>query len=256
LIDGKTLREWMNADRHPWREVVRTFAAAGHGLMAAHQAGLVHRDFKPENVMLTRTGQILVSDFGLARPAGELPDTGQPSRDDAAIAQSTFSQGSLVGTPAYMAAEQFAGQPTDGRTDQFSFCVALYEALYGERPFAGRSLPELAANVQKGVVRTERRGNAPPALRRIILRGLEALPANRYPSMGPLLDDLQRLASPNRLRLIIWSVAAAVAIATVVATTLVAKNAPVACADGPARMENIWGPAIKERVRRAFLATK
>ena len=252
LIEGVTLREWMGDNRHPWREVVRVFVAAGHGLMAAHQAGLVHRDFKPENVLMTRAGQIRVSDFGLARPAEELSSAGKAAGGGAEIVETMSSRAGLVGTPAYMAPEQFADQPTDARTDQFSFCVALYEAVYGERPFAGTAVAALAENVQRGVIRSERHGTTPPALRRIILRGLEPSPARRYPSMELLLRDLERLASPNRLRIFIWSTVAAMVTATIVAGALVARQTPAACADGPARLQGIWDPSIKDRVPAVF----
>ncbi|HXI57230.1 MAG TPA: serine/threonine-protein kinase [Polyangia bacterium] len=256
LIDGGTLREWMGAGAHPWRETLRVFAAAGHGLMAAHQAGLVHRDFKPENVMLTGAGHVRVSDFGLARPVEELSAAGEPSQQEVSLVESTFSGGELVGTPAYMSPEQFAGRATDARTDQFSFCVALYEALYGERPFAGDTALALAANVEKGIIRTEKRGAIPLAVRKVILRGLEASPNKRYPSLEPLLRDLDGLASRNRRRALIWSAVAAAAILTLVGTTMVARQAPVICLDGETRLVNVWDAPVKEQVRQAFMASK
>ena len=256
LIDGGTLRQWMRAEPRPWRETVRVFAAAGHGLMAAHQAGLVHRDFKPENVLLTRAGHVRVSDFGLARPVEDLYASAEPSRQEPSIVEPIFSRSELVGTPAYMAPEQFAGRATDARTDQFSFCVALYEALYGERPFAGEPMAVLAANVQKGNIRTEKRAAVPLAVRKVILRGLEVSPSRRYPSLEPLLRDLDRLASRNRRRVVTWSAVATAAILTMVGTTFVARRAPVLCADGAARLREIWDAPVKEKVRQAFDESK
>src|ERR1041384_2669889 len=125
-IGGGTLREWLVASRRPLDEVLAVFVEAGKGLAAAHAAGLVHRDFKPDNVLVGADGRVRVTDFGLA-------------------ARQHASGSSLqdLGTPAYMAPEQFTGGNVDARTDQFNFCVALYEALYGQRPFDGKTFEQL-----------------------------------------------------------------------------------------------------------------
>src|ERR1041384_163083 len=147
FVGGTTLADRMDS-RPGQREVVELFLQAGRGLAAAHAAGLVHRDFKPANARVGREGRVRVTDFGLARP-DEPVDRATPSPTLTAITQT----GVLVGTPAYMAPEQHLRGPIDARSDQFSFCVALYEGLYGERPFAGESQPELAAAVVAGRMR-------------------------------------------------------------------------------------------------------
>ena len=156
FIDGGTLSMWLHEKPRTWREVQSVMLAAGRGLAAAHAAGLVHRDFKPDNVLMGKDGRVLVTDFGLARPAAGKTDTFAQvgtMPGTRALGLALTQTGALVGTPAYMAPEQLGGERTDALTDQFSFCVAAYEGLYGERPFAGRVLAELIANVSEGNVR-------------------------------------------------------------------------------------------------------
>jgi hypothetical protein len=184
LVPGTSLRLWQQEPRSV-AEIVEAYISAGRGLAAAHAAGIVHRDFKPDNVLVGSDGRIRVTDFGLAAARGG--DGPRPT--DLELTAS----GSVLGTPAYMAPEQFAGGNVDPRTDQFNFCVALYEALYGVRPFAGKTFDELGANVAAGRVRP-----APPgsrvsgALRAIVLRGLSVRPGDRFPTMDHLLAELGR----------------------------------------------------------------
>src|SRR5262252_5109157 len=159
FIEWATLASWLAAAPRGWREIRDVFIRAGRGLAAAHDAGLVHRDFKPQNVMVGREGTVRVMDFGLAREADQLggevvPEPGVLS-EGALTAQSIAltRTGSLLGTPLYMAPEQFLRAATDARTDQFSFCVALYEALFGERPFASETMPARIQAVVAGRVR-------------------------------------------------------------------------------------------------------
>ncbi len=135
LVEGETLRQWLEAGARSWREVLDRLLAAGRGLAAAHAAGLVHRDFKPENVLLGRDGRVRVVDFGLAKALADAAE--EPAAPDSGgeLASPLTEWGAVLGTPAYMAPEQIRGIAADARSDQFSFCVALYEALYGERPF-------------------------------------------------------------------------------------------------------------------------
>src|SRR4051812_10268762 len=156
LMEGRTLRQWLGEGKRGWREIVDVFVAAGRGLAAAHAAGLVHRDFKPDNVLLGTDGRVKVADFGLARPVGDA----DPGGGEAALMESPGSRGLLatpltewgvaMGTPAYMAPEQLRGERADARSDQFSFCVALWEALYGRKPFAGESFREMLDAERRG----------------------------------------------------------------------------------------------------------
>jgi predicted Ser/Thr protein kinase len=195
FITGATLRDWLAEQPRSRAEILRVFAQAGRGLAAAHAVGLVHRDFKPDNVMVGIDGRVCVFDFGLARTTGERESGGRPSLTHRASVQRLVSSmtlaGTILGTPAYMAAEQHEGTGTDARTDIFSFCVALYEALYGERPFAGQNYGELVAAVRSGAVRPPPLGAPVPAwLRQILVRGLHPVPKDRWSDMPALLAAL------------------------------------------------------------------
>ena len=227
LVAGHTLRYWMHERARTWPEVLEVFAAAGRGLVAAHEKELVHRDFKPDNVMIAPDGQVRVMDFGLVQLAGDrtgaalaAPSAKVETATKAAIIVdeedllSTRPQGvtvsrartlggplsidltrtgAAVGTPAYMSPEQFRNERTDARTDQFSFCVALYEALYEARPFGGVSFQELSEAVCSGTVsEAPERTQVPGWIREALLRGLRRDPAGRWPSMKALLAELDR----------------------------------------------------------------
>jgi hypothetical protein len=218
LVEGGNLRTWLAAQARPLPDVLAVLAAAGRGLAAAHAAGLVHRDFKPDNVLVGTDGRVRVTDFGLARPeraqgpitSGEisLRGLGPEGSIDAVLTRA----GALVGSPAYMAPEQLAGGHVDARSDQFGFCVTLYEALYGMRPFAGTNIFELEENVMAGkVVAAPAGSRVPSALRAIVLRGLAVKPGDRFPSMDHLLAALGR-SRARGLRLVA-AAAAALAIA-------------------------------------------
>jgi tetratricopeptide (TPR) repeat protein len=194
LVDGMTLGTWLAEAKRERDAILGVFAQAGRGLDAAHRVGIVHRDFKPENVMLGTDGRARVADFGLARPsvawAAGQPEPAQAVRTTMTIDGLT-QQGAVVGTPAYMAPEQWNGTLADARSDQFAFCVALYEALAGERPFEGKTLPALANAVTQGRLRPMAR-SIPAWLRRALSRGLSVDPRARYPSMTALLRVLER----------------------------------------------------------------
>src|SRR5687768_12143915 len=144
MLDGQTLRDWLK-ERRSWRDILRAFADAGRGLAAAHRAGLVHRDFKPSNAFVETSGRVRLLDFGLARPADAMVaagGSGDSSSDDdepsargaAAIYASVTRAGKIAGTPRYMAPEQAKTGNATALSDQYAFCVALCEALYGQRP--------------------------------------------------------------------------------------------------------------------------
>ncbi|WP_164017187.1 tetratricopeptide repeat protein [Pyxidicoccus trucidator] len=257
LVEGTTLSEWLRQPR-PRDEVLRVFRDAGRGLAAAHAAGLVHRDFKPSNVLVGQDGRVRVTDFGLARPSnrGLRPRdaSAAPTRVPHGPAPLTRT-GALVGTPAYMAPEQQQGQGVDALSDQFSFCVALYEALHGVRPFEGLNLEELAQAAREGRIRVpEREAKVPARLRRAVLRGLRARPEERFPSMDALLAEL----APRRaLRIRAW-VAASAGAASLLGLTVgyvVAHRDEARCAQEAEKLATVWSPERRERLREAFLAT-
>src|SRR5882672_1141161 len=194
LVEGGTLRAWLREKPRSVREVLEVFLAAGRGLAAAHAAGLVHRDFKPDNVLIGRDGRVLVTDFGLARFATDgASGTAAPQTGAVAAAPSVATQ--LAGSPAYMAPEQLRGAPADARSDVFAFCVSLYEALQGELPFAGHTIAELQQSIAAGQVRKPPgRSRLRAALRGVLARGLQADPARRFASMEQLVCALERAA--------------------------------------------------------------
>ncbi|MCA9688561.1 MAG: protein kinase [Myxococcales bacterium] len=233
FVKGRTLREWVRAQRRvgaDYRPIVDMFIQAGHGLAAAHAAGLVHRDFKLENVLVGDDGRARVVDFGLV--AASIDHDARPRHDGDELAaplgvralDATLTEvGVLLGTPAYMAPEQFLCLSTDARTDQFSFCVALYRALYDERPFAGDTSERLRASVVSGQLSDPPSDASVPAwIRPILTRGLSTSPADRYPSMDALLaalaNDPRRRAQQRRRTL---ALALGVSSLTVAAALLV-----------------------------------
>jgi hypothetical protein len=206
FVDGETLRRW-RAERHrSCPEILAVYERAGSGLAAAHEAGLVHRDFKPDNVLVGRDGRVRVTDFGLARSTDGMQVTATlaaPDRDGEPrkLTTTLTRSGALLGTPAYMAPEQLRGEPADARSDVFSFCVALYEALYGERPFAGKTVPELRDTLARGEVRAAPVMTGVPSwVRSVLLRGLRTSPAERFSSMRELLDALRAAHATARRR--------------------------------------------------------
>jgi len=242
LVEGSTLRAWITERPRSWREVVAVFLLAGEGLAAAHAAGVVHRDFKPENVLLGRDGRVKVGDFGLSSlsPGGD---------------------GGVAGTPGYLPVEAVRGEAVDHRADQFAFCVALYEALHGRRPFSARTADDLAAEVRRGPVTDRRTRGVPKQLNQIVRRGLALAPEDRHASMRELLDALRRTVSRRSSR----RAAAAAVVAAVVlgvvavlAVELAREPAPAvdssACPHSPeVEMASAWSPAQRARLVHRLL---
>ncbi|MDP1826528.1 MAG: protein kinase [Archangium sp.] len=199
FVEGGTLRDWLKTPREA-QEVLSVFSQAGQGLLAAHRAGIVHRDFKPENVLIGADGRARVTDFGLARPGEFLEQpvkqlaTGPVSPRGASSPLDLTQTGTVLGTPAYMSPEQLRLEPADARSDQYSFCVSLYEALEGRRPFAGSTLAEVHEGVLGG--RFARPARIPEAVARVLERGMSLSPAGRFASMESLLSALS--AKPRR----------------------------------------------------------
>jgi serine/threonine protein kinase/tetratricopeptide (TPR) repeat protein len=214
LVEGKTLLAWISQQR-TWREVLDVFIAVGHGLAAVHALGLVHRDFKPSNVLIDLRGVPKLGDFGLVTTVDE-PATGAASMDTTSM-QTLTQAGSVLGTPAYMAPEQRLGACVDQRADQYSFAKSLLEAL-----------PDAA----------------PAALQPILSRALADEPGDRYPAMEPLLDALARVRRGNRAR---W-IAAGSTVAVIAAVAVAwgfgrAQSAVEPCPRPTDRLAKVWSPA-------------
>ncbi len=208
LVQGTSLRSWLGAKKRPWREVLGALLQAAHGLGAAHRAGLVHRDFKPDNVLVGIDGRVAVTDFGLARPFDEALQESVPSLVKAGTSLSTpLTVGAgVLGTPLYMAPEQFLGSPTDARTDLFAFGVVLYEALYGLRPFPFKqptepvTLDTMLKDILNGKLRAPPGGRGVP--RRflpVIEKLLKPELAQRPASMDEVVAALELASGTPRL---------------------------------------------------------
>ena len=263
FVEGKTLRKWIEAEPRPWREIVGTFSQAGTGLAAAHDAGLVHRDFKPDNVLVSDQGRAFVVDFGLATAAVSIDeletarDFDATEPDEALHATALTSTGALVGTPAYMAPEQFSGAPIDARSDQFSFCVALWEALYGQRPFGGKTVEAVARSVRDGDVRVpEHTRGVPGWVRDAVRRGLAVDPDERHPSMEVLLILLSGKTRAARVRVATVS-SLALSLAAAVGWSEVADARRRAdCEAEAASISDVWNTEARAAITDALVATE
>ncbi|HUQ08432.1 MAG TPA: serine/threonine-protein kinase [Kofleriaceae bacterium] len=246
-VDGTTLRAWQQQPRTP-AAIIAMYLTVGRGLAAAHAAKLVHRDFKPENVLVGRDGRARVSDFGLVSSGTAVVEA--DLRDTPLGTRMTVA-GSAMGTPAYMAPEQWDGEDVDARADQFSYAVALWEAVYGEHPFAttGATAASLRAAVLTGTPRSPSRTvKAPSWLRPILERALARDRADRWPTLDAMLDELARRSAPSRLPLVIGGgtvVAAAAAVAFVVTTQGATRADPCPT---PA-LAGTWDASTRDRVR-------
>ena len=214
-VEGVDLETWLG-ERRTWREVIDVFVRAGRGLAAAHRAGLLHRDFKPANVLVSSEGEVKVTDFGIAlsasRPMNEVSVEVARSVEieDAAFAEagSLTEDGVVVGTPAYMPPEQFKAVELTPAADQYAFCVSLWQALSSELPFVPR---RRGRGDVTGLIELKLGGpprwpaSAPAVPRRFVeavSRGLRARPGERWASMEALLDELSTEPLRARRRLL------------------------------------------------------
>jgi WD40 repeat protein/tRNA A-37 threonylcarbamoyl transferase component Bud32 len=248
FLAGPTLRDWLDAEARSWREIIGVFCEAGRALEVAHASGIVHRDFKPHNAMFSVDGRVRVLDFGLAR-LEELTGGQEHASDarahDGAVAEhwvgSLTATGTIMGTPAYMAPEQFRGESVDPRSDQFSFCVALWEALYMRRPFAAAKFRELAEEVNAGRILAPPSATQVPArIRQALERGLAVEPDQRWPSMAELVNVLED--TPRRRRR--W-----MSIIVMVAMLLTLAGLAIAAARSTSRLHAFEAQREVEQIR-------
>ena len=203
FVEGDTLTTWLKRYPRTWREILEVFAQAGRGLMAAHSVGLLHRDFKPDNVLVGNDGRVRVTDFGLARSLFGIDDSNRGSVADGDAAKLVHvdltATGTVLGTPRYMPPEQLQGPNIDARSDQFSFCVALYEALYNAHPLTGAtSVAMLEQGTPAGAPPADTR--VPAKVGRAVMRGLAKDRAQRFAVMAELMAELVPPEPRPRLR--------------------------------------------------------
>ena len=243
-VEGRTLGEWLASRPRSWREILTVFGAAGRGLAAAHAAGIVHGDFKPGNVLVGSGGAVKVVDFGLARrrvPAA-LPETPEPPAEAPLL-------GAGYGTPGYMAPERSEGGHGDARSDQFSFCAALHQALWG-------TLPKPDTAIREGPFRDGGGPSGrwvPPSVRRALARGLRRDPGQRHGEMETLLSELS--PERRRRRRLGWAAAAvlpAIGLAILLGRSL---EGPTPCSGAREQLVGVWDEAVKAEVRSAFSAS-
>jgi tetratricopeptide (TPR) repeat protein len=269
LIDGRTLGEILAADPPSPERALELFIQAGRGLAAAHASGLVHRDFKPDNVAVAASGRVCVLDFGLARAvtaeseaprenAKHTPPSGNAAAPIERSSRSSLSSGGLLaasltehgavmGTPSYMAPEQRRGGEVDARADQFSFCVGLYRALYGKRPFASDAR-DVAAEPPPHQARVR------ATVRRAVMKGLELDPAARHASMDALLAELEH--RPARVGWWLGAAALGLAAASVVTYAAVRRDskAPPPCSGAERKLAGVWDTDVAAQLKASFVA--
>ncbi|HVI04275.1 MAG TPA: serine/threonine-protein kinase [Enhygromyxa sp.] len=251
-VAGRTLAEWLSEDRRPWPAILERFIAAGRGLAAVHRAGLVHRDFKPDNVLLGE-GEVRVVDFGLVLAGDDRLRGSEQLPSPAAIAHVSIT-GALMGTIRYMPLEQLRGEIVDARSDQFSFCVALYEALWGRAPFELDSTHTRARALARGVPIPPDPG-LPAGLWWVIRRGLSRDPQQRWPDMESLIVALDRV--PRRRRALAWA-AATVLMAGIgigIAALADERDQPEdPCATIERELAGVWDQHRRARLEARFVA--
>lgn len=275
FVDGETVTDWLEREPRDWAEIVEVFRAAAAGLMAAHQAGIVHRDVKPDNLLITADGIVKVMDLGLAvaLEAGaearetlmdDVRELAESLRDDVsgeAFSTRLTQHGAAVGTPAYMAPEQFAGEGVDERTDQFGLCVGLYRALFGRPPFEGSNAAELCLAVHDEPHKPAAHDThgVPQPIVDAVLRGLSPNKHRRFNTMAELGQALAHDPAEQTRRWAIVTGAAGFAILVAAAAYVGGQvgDEPVdRCAfsqgSSATEIQGLWTEAERQQVRAGY----
>jgi serine/threonine-protein kinase len=252
LVEGTDLGAWIDArEQVDWRVALELMIQAGDGLAAAHERGTIHRDFKPANVLVGSDGRARVGDFGLATLDISTTAVNLEADADARAVQTMQTQaGRLIGTPYFMAPELFDGAPHSIESDVYAYCVTLYEAIFGTRPFSAGSILELQVAKRKGEDVPPRDGEAPSALRQAIARGLSVEPADRWRSMKPLLATLRECLVTRRSP--VWWVVGAVSVIAAGAALVVPAKSDDPCSGGDARVASVWSAERRATVTQAL----
>ena len=269
-VEGRTFRDWLKQDKPKPKEIIEVLLAAGRGLQAAHLEGIVHRDFKPENLIVGDNGQVKVLDFGLARAQGFENLTIDQSRPRSIIdsqsgsgeqllSQSLTQVGSLIGTMAYMAPEHFRFQELDEKTDQFSYCITLFEALYGRRPFEGKTKAELEKNVTHGRMQIPVGNDVPDWIKNIALRGLSVAKNDRFPTMDQLLEELAvdpvALRQQRQKKQLMAGAIVAIALLPFLVWYLFVFESSL-CSNAQEKLSGVWNIFTRGAVEKSFLKTE
>ena len=249
LVQGDDLAAYLRGRKLPWREVMGLYLQAGRGLAAAHAAGLVHRDFKPSNVMVGADGRVQVMDFGLALPLGELAATASSKTPGGSV--EAPPPNAAAGTPAYMAPEQLRGEFVDARSDIFSFCVSLYEGLFGVRPFKARDKDERLQEIAEGKLDLPKSAVVPGWVLRILRRGLSERARDRFTSMEALLAQLEH--GLKRRRRWLWATASVLTLGLGAAAF---SRSPPACEDAGERLKALWNDETRREITARFEASE
>ena len=233
FVDGGTLREHLESEPRDFAHIASLFEGAGRGLAAAHRAGVVHRDFKPENVLI-REGTALVSDFGLARLTTDPAAGGEATTTPGARERPTSStcSSAVAGTLHYMAPEQLRGERVDARSDLFGYCVAFWESLFGEKPFRGATPAELLVAIEAGPPEPRRAHAVPRATMTALHAGLAYSPAERPPTMESFLSAAMPTSVASRGRVVLPATAA-ITVAVAVAVFAIARADASSTAETP-----------------------
>lgn len=255
-VEGRTLMRWVAEEQPSWRKVLDVLRHAGGGLAAAHEAGLVHRDFKPTNVLVGDDGRVRVVDFGIATPrAFGHSEEGFSTPALERSPEDLTEDGIVVGTPPYMAPEQHFGRPIDASCDQFSFAVTAFECLFGKRPFSGKKIEEVSRQkLESEIEPIPRDSPVPRKIRDALLRGLAAEPSDRWPSMQEFLGQLRR-RRVARGGAVVVAVAGLGVTATAFALAPEADDAVGRCQEGSGRAAEVWNSSAAKAQRAAFVET-